>query len=301
MSFANTHHSFSVELARKYGPEKAILIHHFQHWIKFNRRKKQNFIEGRWWSYQKQEDILANFPYWTKKEVRILIDNLVKDGILLKENFNKNPFDRTLWYAFKDESLFLGIIEEDSNKDYESPNGQMEKSKRATPNVQMGTYITDTIPDTIPDKQTPPTPSKERGLVFGKFVTLSQGEFSELNETLGEKNVFNLIAEINDYLSSNGKKPYKDYAATIRNWFRRRQGTGIIVAPKMKKNIIDLLQEKFPDLINNNIMVIGPSYIEFNHGSYGEHIELKDPYVIEKIEGMLIKMKKNTHFLREFK
>ena len=32
-----------------------------------------------------------------------------------------------------------------------------------------------------------------------------------------------MIEEMNDYISSTGKNPYKDWAATLRNWLRRRK------------------------------------------------------------------------------
>ena len=110
MSHSDTHHSFSVELAIKYGIEQAIIIHHFQHWIKFNRRKKsvKHFINQRWWTYQKRSDIQAILPYLTEDSIRHHCEELVDKGVLLVGKFNKMKMDRTLWYAFSDEKEFLG-------------------------------------------------------------------------------------------------------------------------------------------------------------------------------------------------
>lgn len=58
---------------------------------------------------------------------------------------------------------------------------------------------------------------------FGKFVKLEPKDYQNLCEQHGTELVKEIIEEINDYLSSTGKKPYKDYAATIRNWARRRK------------------------------------------------------------------------------
>ena len=55
------HMSFSVEHAEKYGLNEAIMIHHFQHWIEYNRTMKRNLIEGRTWTYQTQEEIAEAF------------------------------------------------------------------------------------------------------------------------------------------------------------------------------------------------------------------------------------------------
>lgn len=114
------HHSFDIDIASQYGIDEAILIHHFQHWIKVNQRKKINFHDGKTWTYQTLEDIAAHFPYWNVDRVRTLLDILC-DGktrhtkkskvegekILVRSNHNKKKFDRTVWYAFIDESKWI--------------------------------------------------------------------------------------------------------------------------------------------------------------------------------------------------
>ena len=47
------------------------------------------------------------FPYLTGKQIRRALEELVKADIIITGNFNANSYDRTLWYAFKDESIFL--------------------------------------------------------------------------------------------------------------------------------------------------------------------------------------------------
>lgn len=120
MTYTTTHHSFSVELAMKYGQEIATLIHHFQHWIKLNRRKQsqKHFRDGRWWTYQTREDIQNFLPYMDIQKIRWLTDQMIEKRILIKGNYNKIAIDKTLWYAFVDENEFLGT--DDSNNVYES-------------------------------------------------------------------------------------------------------------------------------------------------------------------------------------
>lgn len=60
-------------------------------------------------------------------------------------------------------------------------------------------------------------------MAFGKFVSLAKDDYYLLCSGSGKEVIDGIIDEINDFLSSTGKKPYKDYAATIRNWLRRRQ------------------------------------------------------------------------------
>lgn len=160
------HHSFDIDLAAEYGIDGAIMIHHFQHWIRINGKKNINFKEGRTWSYQTLQDIADHFPYWTVEEVRTIIDRLCLghnrrskkekefQPVLLKGNFNKNPFDKTLWYAFFDESKFLN-----SNNLYERANAQIGEGECPNPEGQMPRSIPDTKTDTKTNPLLhPPTP-----------------------------------------------------------------------------------------------------------------------------------------------
>lgn len=60
-------------------------------------------------------------------------------------------------------------------------------------------------------------------LAFGEFVTIGKQAHQKLCEDHGFETISSIIDEINDYLASTGKKPYRDYAATIRQWLRRRK------------------------------------------------------------------------------
>lgn len=116
------HHSFDIELAAKYGVEEAIIIHHFQYWIRHNQSLKRNFHEGYYWTYQSLDEIAAHFPYMTKERVVDIIDKLCTgksryskkkkeldfEPVLKRGNFNKSRYDRTVWYSFYESSSILG-------------------------------------------------------------------------------------------------------------------------------------------------------------------------------------------------
>jgi len=160
-------HSFNIYYAQEFGIQEAIIINHFQHWIGINKRNKINNYEGRTWSYQTIKYIADHFIYLSFKQVRNVLDSLIEQGVLIKANFNDHKYDRTSWYAFKDEARFFPDFRDNCT------NGQMEKSKWANGFDQKGTPIPDTIPDTITNTTTP-TPSK--GLE-------SCGSFTYKNET----------------------------------------------------------------------------------------------------------------------
>lgn len=140
-------HVFNVELAQKYGLDEAILIHHFQFWISFNKNQGSNFKEGKTWTFQTRKQMAALFPYWDHNHIRRLCESLVQKGVLETSNFNKRGFDRTLWYAFVNEEQMIG----NSKKPYERQNCQMEKANLPHAFGKSATPIPDTKQDTKQD------------------------------------------------------------------------------------------------------------------------------------------------------
>lgn len=100
-------HHFNTEYALRYGIEEAIVINNLQFWITKNIANKKHFIENRTWTYNSYKAFSEIFPYWNEHKMKRILDSLVEKGILLRENYNKSGYDRTCWYAFKDQSSFL--------------------------------------------------------------------------------------------------------------------------------------------------------------------------------------------------
>ena len=101
-------HSYNVEIAIEYGIEEAILIQHFAHWIGEHAANGIDLHEGRFWSYDKTDALYAILPeFKNKKKIEYFINKLVDKDILIKGNFNKVKFDRTLWYTFTDNGIRL--------------------------------------------------------------------------------------------------------------------------------------------------------------------------------------------------
>lgn len=159
-------HSFDIELAVKLGdPNLAILVNHFQYWINLNKRLKRNFIDGRTWMYQTRNEIAAHFPYWSPDQIRRMTDKLVDLGILIKGNYNKHGFDKTIWYAFKNEEIFTndGFAKHPKEEEKEEPKNdetndiEKQKNKKNEEinttedfSSHFGDFATP-IPYTIPD------------------------------------------------------------------------------------------------------------------------------------------------------
>lgn len=98
-------HHFNVEVAKVYGVEEAILIHNIFFWIKKNVANDRHNHDGRYWTYNSSKAFAELFPYFNEKKIYRLLADMCQKKILIKGNFNKNAFDRTMWYALSDETL----------------------------------------------------------------------------------------------------------------------------------------------------------------------------------------------------
>lgn len=95
-------HVFDVDIAKEYGMLEAVLIQNFDYWISYNRANKKNFFEGRYWTYNSMPALAELFPYANERQIRYALKSLRDKGILMTGSFNKEKYDRTLWYAFTD-------------------------------------------------------------------------------------------------------------------------------------------------------------------------------------------------------
>lgn len=226
MAISSQHHSFDVALAAEFSIEEAILIHHFQHWVRINRSLKRNQIEGRTWTYQTQEEIAAHFPYWNRDVIQRLLRKLVNKGVLLQDNFNKSAYDRTKWYAFVNEGKFVTFIDNVRNCTMDEAMSRNGTSEIAQP-------IPDTKTDSKTDfkekekKETVASPPEPPFVKFRENVYLKSNDYNSLLNEFGSHLVDSIVEELDLYAKINPKKfrSYKDHAAVIRSWILKNKRT----------------------------------------------------------------------------
>lgn len=105
------HYTFSVEHAEKYGLNEAIMLHNFIYWLNINRANNNNYINGRYWTYNSSKAFQKLFPFWTQKQIEYTLAKLVDANILIKDCFNQDKRDRTAWYTLSD-NFFSECISE---------------------------------------------------------------------------------------------------------------------------------------------------------------------------------------------
>lgn len=186
----NMEHHFNVELAKEYGILEAIILNNLQHWIDKNRANGKNFHDGHYWTYNSAKAFSELFPYASQKQIRKALQNLIAEGIIQTGNYNKNPYDRTLWYSFteKGDSIFQMV--------------KIDVPKRENGNDLEGQPIPDNKPDNKTNNKLKESKKEESNNTQNQQVETSE----ELNQL--KKEIEQLKAE-NEKLKTKKEKPKK--------------------------------------------------------------------------------------------
>lgn len=108
-------HYFNTEIANMFGVVPAVVAQNFWYWVRKNERENKNCFDGRFWVYESIREMSNVLYYISHNQVRSAIEKLVKSGILIKGNFNKSHYDRTIWYTFTDEGYAIFVKAEMEN------------------------------------------------------------------------------------------------------------------------------------------------------------------------------------------
>ena len=93
-------HSFDAEIANEYGVEIAIMFDMFCFWISKNEANNYNFQDGKYWTFNSAKGFKKLFPYWSEKKIQRILQKMVEEDLIVKGNYNENPWNQTSWYAF---------------------------------------------------------------------------------------------------------------------------------------------------------------------------------------------------------
>ncbi|MBP7553965.1 MAG: hypothetical protein KA885_11120 [Spirochaetes bacterium] len=171
-------------LVKRFGLNEALVIQNFAFWINLNKEKNRNVKEGRVWTFQTLNEISEKIKILSVDKIRYSLNKLIRQGVIVKGNFNKTKYDRTVWYAFQDETLLSSIID----KYTEKQNSQMEKG--ILPN--RISEIPEPIPNLVTDNK------KE------VIVELSDDQRDITSEATTNFNLDSELKEISDDLTSRG-------------------------------------------------------------------------------------------------
>lgn len=230
-------HSFDILIAKKYGVECAIFLNNMAYWIQKNSANHRNFKNGKFWTFNSHKAFGILFPYWTRQNIRTIIDKCIKKDLICRDNFNENPYDKTNWYSFTEKGLSLFNLLKDQihsilmSNDFRVVNSNQHplvdsnqcrvvNSNQCTlVDSNHSTYITN-INKYIKTKK-----EKEKS----KKRSYSPSSISDLylhnqsHEVISSELGLDIELERKsfiDYYQSNGKKMI-DWDASFRNWLRK--------------------------------------------------------------------------------
>lgn len=92
-------HHFNVDIAKKFGIDVAIFLDHMVYWIQKNMGNNKHFHDGTWWTRNTIEAYRVIFPYWSTMQVRKVLRDCKKYGLINTGNYNDRKYDRAGWYS----------------------------------------------------------------------------------------------------------------------------------------------------------------------------------------------------------
>jgi hypothetical protein len=198
-------HIFDVDIAKEYGVDIAIVVNNIAFWLQKNKANNKHVYDGKVWTYNTTKAFTELFPYWTYNQIRRILDNMQKAGIIEIGNYNATAYDRTKWYTFTDAFVktHTSICENTQMDLAENPNGFGESNEP--------------IPDNKPVDKQDSKPKRE-----SRFCKPTVLEVSEYCKERG--NNVNPSAFVAFYDSKGwmiGKNKMKDWRGAVRTWEQR--------------------------------------------------------------------------------
>jgi len=90
---------FDPEIAKAIGVEEAIMYSNIEYWCGFNKSNNKHFHDGYYWTYNSKRAFSELFNFWTEKQIKRILNNLIKNDYIKIGNYNKSKYDKTNWYA----------------------------------------------------------------------------------------------------------------------------------------------------------------------------------------------------------
>ncbi len=99
MTMSYVHRTYP-EVARLCGGNAAVVFYHIAHWVIKNSQQGRNKRDGHYWMYTSVKQLADEpFGYMTENQIRYALKKLRDAGLILTGNYNRNKYDRTLWYT----------------------------------------------------------------------------------------------------------------------------------------------------------------------------------------------------------
>ena len=92
-------HSFDPHIAARVGVNAAVLYQNIVWWCAKNSANRRNEHDGKFWTYNSVKAWAELFPYLSASQIRLALEKLESNGLILSGTFNDAGYDRTKWYC----------------------------------------------------------------------------------------------------------------------------------------------------------------------------------------------------------
>ena len=132
---------FDSEVAKVVGVDGAIMLNNLNFWIIKNEANGKHFYDGHYWTYNSIDAFTKIFDFWSKRQIERILKNLKEKEFIITGNYNKQQYDRTVWYALTEKGKALLRSNPHEYSFHQtgkciSPNGEMAKTL-ISPNGEM--------------------------------------------------------------------------------------------------------------------------------------------------------------------
>lgn len=212
-------------LAAAIGLEEAVMLQQIHYWL----QKSKHLHEGRKWIYNSYPEWAGEINFWTEHQVRRILNQLRKLGLLLTGNFNRLALDRTTWYSIDYEALDALLPSVEINR----PSGKIARSSDETSapsgnNSAPSGRFARPIPETTSERSTETTSEGESDAPppptdFEAFTVDAEhlAWWATIGLPPGAVDVAAETAIWRDMIRSGSRPRPTDPAADWRIWMRR--------------------------------------------------------------------------------
>lgn len=209
-------HAYDVGDAVEHSIPEAVVMHNFRFWLRENKAHNRNIKDGRVWTFTTAEALSEVLPELSVHQIRHILKKLSEKGILIKGNYNKVGYDRTLWYSLDEEEFAT----ETADGDDTTPKSNSENTKNDLADLRNGirrntTPIPDTNTDSKPNVNTLSNTREEEGEIQDILDTWNQLYGCNLRMT--KKRIGHIRQRIKEY-SPDDIKTAMEKRLTNRYW-----------------------------------------------------------------------------------
>lgn len=228
-------HSFEVDIAEKYGVNAAILLNNIYFWCQKNKANKHNFFDGNYWTYNSRSAFSEIFPYLSERQIKTALDKLIADGVIKTGCYNKNVWDKSLWYALTDKGWSImqerriDIAEMSNRLDEDVRPIPDSKTTDINPDINHSKNTTYSYAERSEEPSAPPEPTVfSLPLNDGTEYGVTQNDFDTYGKLYPSVNVMQELRKMYGWLDSNPskKKTRRGIKRFINAWLSREQDKG---------------------------------------------------------------------------